>query len=104
MAPGISEHLQEVNWTFAVQDIFHPRSHDNQPMVVLAGNVLSGGQEDPIGRSVRVFVGGLEVGRGSIVSRFRFDRALSEKSAYVYDGTAINRDDIGKEIVLVLCK
>lgn len=102
MASTGGEHVQEVTWSFAVQEVFHPRSKDNNAIVVLAGKILSGDEDDPIGHPVRVFIGGQEVGLGDIISRFRFDRLASGQSAYVYDGISINRDDIGKKIFLVL--
>jgi hypothetical protein len=101
MASTVSKHVQEVKWSFVVREIFHPRSNKGKAITVLAGSIRSGGQDDPIGRSVRVFIGGLVSGQGTIISRFRFDASLSDQSAYVYEGSPINSDDLGKEIVLV---
>lgn len=102
MARTVGEHMHESNWSFSVQEVFHLRSNDDDAIVVLAGNILSGHEDDPIGRAVRVIVGGDEVGQGVIISRFKFDQPASGGSAYQYDGSFINRDDLDKKIVLVL--
>lgn len=104
MASTISGHVQEVNWSFVVREVFRPQCQDNKSIVVLAGDIISGSQDDPIGCPVRVLVGGTELGHGTIVSRFRFDRSSSEQSAYVYEGSPINREDINSKIVLMTCE
>jgi hypothetical protein len=91
-----------MNWIFTVREMFQPRSHENKSVVVLAGTILSGGQDDPIGRQVRILIDGLEAGQGTIISRYRFDKSLPDQSAYIYEGSPINREDIDNNVVLEL--
>jgi hypothetical protein len=100
MASEISGLLQ-MSWSFTIREIFYPRSHDDKALVVLVGTISSGGLDDPIGRLVRVFIAGRESGQGRVVSRFRFENSLSDQSAYVYEGTPINREDICNDIIII---
>jgi len=100
MAATVGEHVQEVNWSFSVREVFHPRSTDGSAVTVLAGNVLSGEHDEPIGRPVQVFVAGQATGQGTVVSRYRFNVSASGQAAYVYEGNPISREDINRGAVL----
>ncbi len=100
MASAVSEHVQEVKWSFSVADVFSPKSAKGQTQIVLAGSVLSGDQDQVLGRSVVVMVGGRESGRGRIVSRYRFSGPEKVKSAYVFQGDAPVHADIATGVIL----
>lgn len=100
MAETFGGHVQEVEWSFIVQEVFHPRSTDGNTITVLAGNIRSGGQDEPIGRPVRLFVGGQLAGQGTVTSRFQFETSTAGQAAYVYEGSPVSRDDINKGVML----
>jgi hypothetical protein len=80
--------------------VFRPRSTDGTGVTVLAGTVLSGGPDEPIGRRVRVLVGGREAGLGSVTSRYRFATPTPGEAAYSFEGVTLGADDVGRGVVL----
>jgi len=69
-------------------------------MTVVVAIVISGHEDQPIGRPVTVVVDGKEHGSGVIVSRYRFPESPQEEAAYVYEGTAIDRSDLVRGIIM----
>lgn len=100
MAEALGGHVQEVGWSFAVRDVFHPRSTDGTEVTVLAGAVLSGGLDEPVGQRVRVFVGGREAGQGAVTSRHQFAASTPGQAAYSFEGIPLGPDDVGRGVVL----
>lgn len=100
MAAGIGEHVQDVAWSVFVKEVFYPRSRDGETGTVLAGEILSGEQDQPIGLPVLVKVGDREVGSGTIISRYRFEGAPGASAAYTYEGSSIDRADLSRGIVV----